>query len=208
MILLALSAAFVGLVHSLAPGHWLPVILVTKTQRWSVQKGLLGALVTASGHIFLSIALAMVAIAIGAQLFTAHEQEIERYSGLLLLAFGIVYALFAFNRHSHCVGHTHHGPNPTPKRGPYLFLFLSGFSPCVAALPIFMAAATLGKAALLITMGAFALGVASALAGATVLVSMGLMKLDHPLFEHYGDVITGVGVALMGLVLFFVPGLI
>jgi hypothetical protein len=44
-----------------------------------------------------------------------------------------------------------------------------------------------------------------ALVGATVLVSRGIMKLDHPILEHYGDVITGLGITVMGIILFFIP---
>lgn len=202
MIYLALSAAFVGLVHSLAPGHWLPVVLVSKTRRWSLKKGILGAVISASGHIVLSIGLALIAIQVGAHLFIEQEATIERYAGLAVGVFGLIYAAFAFFRHSSCHGHTHHGPDPKGQKDPYLFLFLTGFSPCIAALPLFGAAATLSSAALVFTLAAFAAGVLAALIGATVLVSFGIMKLDHPILEHYGDVITGLGVALMGLALF------
>lgn len=54
-------------------------------------------------------------------------------------------------------------------------------------------------------MAAFSIGVIVALLGGSLLVSRGLVKLDHPVFEHYGDVITGLGVAAMGLVLIFFP---
>src|SRR6185437_5039332 len=104
----------------------------------------------------------------------------------------------------------HHHPHQELKAArkkvsPYLFLFSLGFSPCVAVLPVFGAAATVGKFAVIISMIMFSLGVICSLVSATVLVSLGIMKLDHPILEHYGDVITGCGVALMGLILFFFP---
>src|SRR5690242_12645224 len=105
MIILAFSAAFVGFVHSLAPGHWLPVVLMAKTRRWSRKTAILGAMVTASGHIFLSILLGAVSIWVGVHLFAQYESEIERYAGLALGVFGLLYAGMAFFRHSHCHGH-------------------------------------------------------------------------------------------------------
>jgi hypothetical protein len=51
----------------------------------------------------------------------------------------------------------------------------------------------------------FALGVILALVGATLVVTLGIMKVDHPLLEHYGDVMTGVAVFLMGIFLFLSP---
>lgn len=207
MILLASSAAFVGLVHSLAPGHWLPVVLMAKSRKWSIVNALWGALVTASGHVFISILLGALALFVGSELLVSHEEWIERYAGLGVGLFGLIYAIRSFQKHSHCHGHTHHGPQPKKKekKSPYRFLFLLGFSPCVAVLPIFAAAAPQGSFAVALTMLGFAAGVLSALAGATLSVHFGVMKLDHPVFEHYGDVITGAGVFLMGLMLFLTP---
>ena len=207
MILLASSAAFVGLIHSLAPGHWLPVVLMAKSRKWSIVNALWGATVTASGHVFVSILLGGLALFVGAELFVSHEEWIERYAGLGVGLFGLIYALRSFQKHSHCHGHTHHGPQPKKKekKSPYRFLFLLGFSPCVAVLPVFAAAAPQGSFAVVLTMMGFAVGVLSALAGATLSVHFGVMKLDHPVFEHYGDVITGAGVFLMGLLLFLTP---
>jgi ABC-type nickel/cobalt efflux system permease component RcnA len=205
MVILALSAAFVGLVHSLAPGHWLPVVLMAKTRRWSLKTAVLGAIVAASGHIFLSILLGLVSIWFGVQLFSQYEAQIEKYAGLALGAFGLIYAGFSYFRHSSCHGHTHHGPDPRNQKTPFVFLFSLGLSPCVAVLPVFAAAASEGYFTTTMTLISFSIGVLLALVGSTLLVSLGLVKLDHPIFEHFGDVITGFGVALMGLILFFLP---
>jgi hypothetical protein len=206
LFLLAGSAITIGLIHSLAPGHWLPVVLLARTKRWGLASSLLGALVAASGHILVSVGLGALALVLGAQVFTSHEASIERFSGLGLVAFGLSYAAWSWRRHRACHGHEHHGPEVTKQRekAPFAFLFFLGFSPCVAVLPVFVAAAPLGFLAVAATMGAFALGVLFALGGATLLVARGIMKLDHPLFEHHGDVLTGLAVALMGALLFFI----
>ncbi|CAM6053773.1 unnamed protein product [Sphagnum tenellum] len=199
MVILGVSAALVGLIHSLAPGHWLPVVLMAKSRRWSMRSAVLGATLVASGHIFLSTLLGLVSIYVELQYLAHYEEVIERYAGLGLGFFGLIYAAYAYFKHSGCQGHTHHGPNPEEgKKAVYAFLFSLGFSPCVAALPIFAAAAPLGAWSALVAFVCFSLGVLVALIGSTLLVSQGLVKLDHPLFEHYGDVITGLCVALMG----------
>lgn len=193
----------VGLVHSLAPGHWLPVILMAKSRRWDLKTAMFGAMVAASGHVLLSIILGLVSIWIGAQIFAPYEDEIERYAGIALSVFGLIYALVAYKRHHKCHGHTHHGPNPKGQRAPFLFLFSLGFSPCVAVLPVIVTASTEGSMGVLLACVSFSIGVLTALVGSTLVVTLGLLKLDHPVFEHYGDVITGCGVAIMGLLLFF-----
>ena len=205
MVIIALSAAFVGLVHSLAPGHWLPVVLMTKSRKWPMEIAAAGALVAAMGHILVSVSLGIAGILIGEAYFLEHFHALEDYSGWILIGFGICYAAYSWNRHSHCHGHTHHGPHISKQKAPFLFLFSLGLSPCFAVLPVFAAAAPLGRMSLMITMASFSFGVISALVGGTLLVSKGLVKLDHPIFEHYGDVITGAGVAAMGILLLLMP---
>lgn len=204
MTLLLGSAALVGFIHSLAPGHWLPVVLVAKTRKWKLGLALLGALTAACGHILVSSAFGVVSVALESKMLAGiSEETIERYAALLLVLFGICYATYAYFRHSSCSGHEHHGPQPPrPRKGAFLFLFSVGLSPCVAVLPIFLTAAARGWGPALATILSFAIGVATALMGATTAVTLGLLKLDHPIFEHYGDVLTGAAVALMGSILY------
>jgi len=208
MIFIVASAAFVGFVHSLVPGHWLPIVLVAKSRKWSTQTAVLGAGISASGHILLSNLLGAVSVWIGAQVLNMSEESMEKLGSVILMFFGVGYAAWSYFRHSHCHGHTHHGPDPASettqkKRGPFAFLFFLGFSPCIAVLPVFGAASVKGTVAVLVSMISFSLGVLVALIGSTVLVTHGLSKLDHPILEHYGDVMTGLGIAIMGLVLYF-----
>jgi cytochrome c biogenesis protein CcdA len=207
MMVFVSSAAFVGLVHSLAPGHWLPVVLMVKARQWKGRRALLAALVAAAGHIVVSLGLSIVSVLLGSQLLNGQAEVLEKYGGLALLVFGLLYAGFSYRRHSHCHGHEHHGPVPDRREhAPFLFLFSLGLSPCLAVLPILAAAAAGGGlwAAGAVSIS-FAFGVVLALVAATLLVSRGFWKLDHPLLEHHSDVIVGLTVALMGVFLFLSP---
>lgn len=206
-MIIALSAGIVGFLHSLSPSHWLPVILLSKTHHWSLKKSLIASLVASSGHIFLSIVLGIAGIGAGAHFLSPHEEVIEKFSSIALVIFGLFYASYAYFSHRSCIGHTHHGPHPTREKGPLLFLLSLGFSPCIAVFPLFLAAAPLGTSHLIFTLLMFAIGVVLALASSTFVVTLGILKLDHPFLEHYGDVLTGACVALMGLLLFFFPEL-
>ncbi len=210
MLFLAITAAQVGLLHSIAPGHWLPIVMLAKVKKWNLRTAALGALAAASGHIILSVAIAVVASEVGLQILANHEELIEKYAGLLLTLWGTVYALLALKRHRSCHGHSHH-PDESEiaqvgdknHRGPFAFLFLLGFSPCVAVLPVFLAGMPFGGKGMAVIALGFSVGVITALLGSTLLVKIKFLKLDNEFLEHYGDVLTGAGLALMGLVLFF-----
>lgn len=206
MIWIMASAITVGFVHSLAPGHWLPVVLLAKSRRWNPRTAAMAALVTASGHILLSLVISVVALALGARMLEAHEHTIESYAGLGLAVFGLLFGGYSYFRHSKCVGHTHHGPEPragsgegSPLKESLAFLFAVGLSPCVAVFPVFVAAIPYGASGWFFTGLSFAAGVSLALAGSVLVVSLGLLKLDHPIFEHFGDVLTGAAMVALGL---------
>lgn len=205
-MILALSAAFVGFIHSLSPGHWLPVVLIVKARKWDLAQAALGAFIAAAGHIFVSVGLGFIGLVIGKEFFAPYLHELEEHSGMILIFFGLAYAVYSRFSHRHCHGHEHHGPDPRKSgKAPYVFLFGLGFSPCFAVLPVFATAIGAGSGVLFLCMFAFAIGVVVALVGGSLLVSRRLVKLDHPVFEHHGDLITGLGVAAMGLVLVLLP---
>lgn len=201
MLLLVASAAFVGFVHSLAPGHWLPVALLAKSRRWPLRKALLAAAVAGSGHILVSNSLGLLAI-FGGMAFD-HER-VEKFGSLLLVVFGAIYAGYAWFTHHRCHGHAHHGPDPRKQRRPFLFLFSLGFSPCAAVVPVFVAAALQGPGPTLAAMGLFSVGVLAALSLAVTASLRGTASFDHPLLEHYGDVITGVSLMITGTAFYWV----
>ena len=207
MIVVLLSAFFVGFVHSLNPGHWLPVVLMSKSRRWPLRTSIAGAFCLAAGHILISSVFGIFALWVGTQLLSQHEDRIEKWAGLLMALFGVGYGIISYFKGGHCEGHHHEGHHHLPRsrssrKTPFFFLFSLGFSPCIAVLPVFTAAAVEGSLALCLAVVTFSVGVVCALVGATLLANLGLMKLDHPVFEHYGDVITGLGVTVMGLILF------
>ena len=204
----ALTAAMVGLIHSLAPGHWLPVVMVARARKWGLKASIIGAIVASLGHILLSLILAIVAISAGEMILHERAEWIEHYASLGLVIFGLGYAIWAYRTHRTCAHeHSHHGPAIRRKQSPYLFLFLAGLSPCVAAFPVFVTAATHGVPSLGLSMGMFAGGVVLALTATTLVAVAGVKRIqfDHPILEHHADTITGLSVACLGIVLYFLP---
>ena len=205
MWILGLTAAFVGFFHSLVPGHWIPIVLTVRSRQWSLRKTAGAALVTSIGHVLTSFGIGLATLLIGATFLHENAHEIEQKAGWIMVGFGLIYCVYSLFQHQHCHGHEHHGPEPKEKTNPYLFLFTIGLSPCFAILPVYATAMTHSQWFLLFTMAMYSLGVITSLLISTIFVSRGMLKLDIPLLEHHGDLITGLAVAIMGAVLVFYP---
>ncbi len=202
MLILLLTAALIGFIHSLA--HGLPVVLIARTQKWSLRQAVLGAWVTASGHILMSLMVALGSHWLGGRFIKQYQVPLEQGTGLLLGIFGLVYAFLAFRqkRLCHHDSHAHLPPGlQNSKMAPLQVLFILGFTPCFGVLPVFAMGISQGNWGLLSLLVAFSLGVVTSLTLLTSLLSLGLLRWHHDYFEHYGEVISGFGVFLMGIVL-------
>lgn len=206
----AITAAAVGALHSLSPAHWVPIVLVMRARKWPMTTALVGALVVAATHIAISIGVSLVAIELGMHTLDHYEESVEHYAGIGLVSFGLLYAWLAYRRHASCRAHAHHHPDSPEavdrqgaRRSPFAFLFFLGVAPCVAAMPPIVAASVHGWSGTLVASLSFSAGVLVTLLGMTYLSRIPRFRWDHPFLEHYGDVLAGLGVAVLGVLEWF-----
>lgn len=148
---LALAAMGIGSVHSAAPDHWVPFAAVARAQGWSSLKTARVTALCGVGHVTTSVLLGLLGLAFGIELFRTLGQRMEALAGVLLTAFGLVYAAWGLRRvagkrlHGHAHVHYDHVHDPASVTVWTLFLLFSA-DPCVAVLPLLFAAAPLGPA--------------------------------------------------------------
>ena len=196
----------VALVHALLPNHWLPFVLIGRTQGWRRGKILGVVLLAGCGHAGMLAALGTVAAVAGRGIMRWLEPSVASAGTLLgvavLLVFGLHYILADWRGS----GHAHHHPTPDSPREDKaailsLFLLLT-FSPCEGLLPIFFAAHPLGLPQLL----ALALAIAVLTVGGMLLLCsltlLGFERLHLAWLEQRERSVVGwVLVALAALVL-------
>lgn len=149
---IALAAATVASLHTIAPDHWMPIAALARTQGWSTGRTARVTALCGLGHVTTSVALGLLGVGFGLELIQTFGTRLESFAGLLLIAFGVGYGLWGL-RHAaaHLHGHHHHRYDHVhePDRATPWTLFLVYLAdPCVAILPLMVAAAPLGWAAL------------------------------------------------------------
>jgi hypothetical protein len=68
---LALAAATVGALHSLAPDHWVPFAAVARARGWPAGRTARVTLLSGLGHVTVSVLLGLVGLWLGLGLLTA-----------------------------------------------------------------------------------------------------------------------------------------
>ena len=99
---LVAAAVSIGSIHTLAPDHWVPFAALARAQRWSARRT---ALITAAcglGHVTGSVALGLLSVFLGVELLQHFGQRLESASGLLLIGFGVAYAVWGLRRSARC----------------------------------------------------------------------------------------------------------
>jgi hypothetical protein len=202
---LALAAATVGALHSLAPDHWLPFAAVARARGWSAAKTARITLLCGFGHVTGSVALGLLGLVLGGAVVERFGRGLESAAGVLLILFGLAYGLWGLRRalgrklHGHAHHHYDHVHDPSRISAGSLFLLFSA-DPCVAVIPLMVAAAPLGTLKIAAIALVYELATLAAMIALVMPARAGMTVLRSPWLDHYGDAAAGAFIAAVGLV--------
>ena len=108
-VLLAAPAVAIGSLHTLAPDHWVPFAALARAQGWSRTRTARITALCGFGHVTVSALLGVLALAFGREALMVVGERMEAAAGLLLIAFGLAYAVYGLRRAAggHVHGHHH-----------------------------------------------------------------------------------------------------
>lgn len=223
------TAAATALFHTLIPDHWLPFVLIGKARGWTGRTTALVSGLSALIHTGLSVGLALLALEIGALWAGTIGQTLTRSSALLLVVFGVVYALWAWRKSGHfhpggrllhsaderraCAGgegHDHPGHlhyhadgeliHGAVRRSGWFLAVIVGLNPCVLLLPIMIATLERGTAAVAVVTLVYALVTTVLTVGLSVAGTVGTRRIALPGAARHAESASGILVALTGVV--------
>lgn len=216
------TAAF----HTLIPDHWLPFVLVGRARSWSAGVTAFVAGFSAIVHTGLSVALGLVAIAMGELTAHAIGARLERASGVLLVVFGLAYALWAWRKggHFHPGGALLHRHEPEPHchgeegpenpehmhyhadegwiragKGALGLALIVGLNPCVLILPIMIASVGQGTRAVALVAGAYSATTTALMIGLSVVGVVGARRIPVPAAARHMEAASGLLIAIVGV---------
>ena len=198
---LILSAIGVGLVHSLAPDHWLPFASLAQAQGWSRKKLLVVSFLAGLGHVGSSFVLGVLGIVLGMGL--VHLEGVESFrgnvAGFLLIGFGVAYALWGLKHIRDHHLHFHKGEIVTF----WTLMAIFVFGPCEPLIPLMFLAVQHGWSGIWLTTTAFSVTTVFMVTAQSMLAFMGLSLLPQRSLEKWSHVMAGGVIALTGLAVMF-----
>jgi nickel/cobalt exporter len=202
--LLAGAAMTLGSLHTLAPDHWVPFAALARAQGWSRARTARITALCGFGHVTVSVLLGVLALLFGLEMLRAIGARLEALAGVLLIAFGLVYAIYGLRRRAgvHVHGHHHahydhvHQPGRTT---PWALFLLFSADPCVAVIPILFAAAPLGGLRTALVVAAYELATIATMVALVLPAAAAAKKVTGRWVEHYGDAAAGAVIASVGV---------
>ena len=203
-----LGSLVLGLIHPLFPNHWLPLIAISKTEKWSTRESLFATLITGFSHTLSTIFIGIIVGFVGIKLTENYSYITRVAAPLILLIIGLIYILLDF-RSAH---HHHHFElsdkklkNKKSKTAIIVSLCIGMFlSPCIEIEAYYFQAATKGWLGILIVSLVYLIVTLSIMVSLVYLGLKGINKLKSEFFEHHEKLITGAVLIFLGLLAYFV----
>jgi nickel/cobalt exporter len=206
-----IAAAAVGSLHTVIPDHWMPFAALARSRRWGALHTARVTILCGFGHVTVSAILGVIALFVGLEAVHAFGATLENKSIYLLITFGAIYmvwglwrsfrrdplAVIHHHQHHHSRGHNDHDHGLTEWS---LFALFSA-DPCVAVIPMIMAVAGAGWAAVL---GVIVVYEVATIATMIVLVAAaraGAQAIRFAWFDRYADAVAGALILVLGAAL-------
>jgi cadmium resistance protein CadD (predicted permease) len=202
MIQILIGSLVISAIHAVVPNHWIPLVAVSKAEKWSRNETLWVTAITGSAHTLSTILVGVAVGLLGYRLSSTHEYVTRLVAPSILVILGLVYLIIGLKS-------SHHHIDPiavssTSKKSKFVIITSLGIgmflSPCIEIEVYYFTAGTLGWLGLAVVSVVYLI---VTVLGMILLVDFGRKgaeKLEwHFLEEHEKKI---MGVVLIGLGVF------
>jgi nickel/cobalt exporter len=202
-----IGAFLLSLVHASIPNHWIPLVVLSKSERWKDRFTLGVTAIAAFAHTLSTIVIGIIIGFLGYRLTDSYSFIIEKIAPGILILLGIIYLALSIRHNQH---HHHHDIdlNEAKKKTTVaiiLALIVSMFfSPCLEIEAYFFVAGKLGWKGIITVSVIYTV---ITVLGMLLLVWLGLKgikKINSHFLEHHEKTITGVLLVVLGIAGYFV----
>jgi hypothetical protein len=208
-----IGSLLLSLIHALIPNHWIPLIAISKTEKWSNKRTLWATAITGFAHTLSTIFIGIIVGLAGYKLSSKYEIISGVAAPIVLLVLGAFYLVLDFRGNHH---HSHENELEakvleTKKSGNskwyaiLISLSIAMFlTPCVEIEAYYFQAGTIGWTGIFIVSSVYLLVTLIVMLTLVYLGLKGVNTFNLHFLEHHEKAITGSVLLLLGLLAFFI----
>ena len=187
------GSLLLSLVHAAIPNHWLPIVAIGKSERWTMRETLNATVLIGAAHIASTIIIGVLIGLAGFRLSSNHAELAHWIAPVVLAVLGLIFIASDFIGK----GHRHH--NHFDETGGRSKRAIVGsmvvamfFSPCIELEVYFLPAGAFGWSGILTTSVIYLFATVSTMLLLVYVGTKGLSRLNWHIFEHHQKTLTGV----------------
>lgn len=207
-----IGSLILSTIHALIPNHWLPLIAVGKTEKWTRNQTLWATVITGVSHTLSTIFIGIVVGLIGYKLAARYAIISGTIAPAILVALGLIYIVrnfYGMHHHDH-----HHGlkddltvKGEKSSRWVAILTSLSiamFLTPCVEIEAYYFQAGTIGWTGIFIVSAVYLLVTIIIMLALVSLGMRGIQTFNSHFLEHHEKGITGSVLIALGILAWFV----
>lgn len=200
-----IGSLVLSLIHALIPNHWLPLIAVSKTEKWTQNQTLWATVITGIAHTLSTIFIGIVVGIIGFRLAASYSVISETIAPCILIVLGLIYLFLDLRHHHH---HHHHDspviPDPDQNKSRWIAILTSlsiamFLTPCIEIEAYYFQAGTIGWAGIFIVSAVYLITTVAVMLLLVYLGLKGVSTFKSHFLEHHEKRITGIVLIALGI---------
>ena len=97
-----IGSLLLGIFHPLVPNHWIPLIAISKTEKWTTKESVFATLITGFSHTISTIIIGIIVGFVGIKLSENYSYITRIAAPIVLLSIGLIYIGLDFRlKHNH-----------------------------------------------------------------------------------------------------------
>lgn len=205
-----IAGAFIlSIVHASIPNHWIPLVALSKAEKWNEKLTLGITAIAGFAHTLSTIIIGIIVGFFGYKLSGSYSLIVRVIAPSILILLGIIYLILSIRDNKHHHHHTHEINIDEVKKKTTAAVILTltismFFSPCLEIEAYFFVASKLGWEGIIAVSVIYTF---ITIAGMLLLVWLGMKgvkKIKSHFLEHHEKTITGIILIVLGIAGYFI----
>jgi nickel/cobalt transporter (NicO) family protein len=201
-----IGSLLLSLIHALIPNHWLPLIAVSKTEKWTQSQTLWATIITGIAHTLSTIIIGIVVGLIGFRLAARYAVISETIAPSILIGLGLVYVILDLRSHHHHHSHEINSGIIEPGRNKSRWITLLTtlslamfLTPCIEIEAYYFQAGTIGWAGIFIVSAVYLVTTVLVMLTLVYMGILGTNSFKSHYLEHHEKRISGFVLIALGI---------
>ncbi|MFA5833929.1 MAG: hypothetical protein WDA22_10690 [Bacteroidota bacterium] len=207
-----IGALLLSIVHASIPNHWLPLVALSKSEKWNERFTLSTTAIAGAAHTLSTLIIGVIVGFLGYKLSDSYSFIVGVIAPSLLLLLGIIYlalSILANKHHHHHHHHSHEIHLDDTKKKTTIAIILTlmismFFSPCLEIEAYYFVASKLGWQGIITVSVIYTIITISGMLLLVWLGMKGVKNIKSHYLEHHEKTITGILLIVLGIAGYFI----